>query len=83
MAACACAAALAAFRKRPSAALFAPLAGASLVFLGLYAVSYGIRTGLLFELTVDEIIEIVIKVYCLAAGALLIRQGWRLRAATP
>src|SRR5690349_8848885 len=46
------------------AALFGLLTGSSLMFLGLYALMYGINTGLLFILTADEIIEIAIKVYC-------------------
>ena len=45
------------------AILFGLLAGSGLIFLGLYAFLYGINTGLLFILTVDEIIEIGIKVY--------------------
>jgi hypothetical protein len=82
---CAILAAVFAIKKHPLAALFAPLTGASLIFLGLYAFTYGVNTGLLFILTVDEVIEIAIKVYCLTAGSLLILHGWKLKwaAASP
>jgi len=60
------------------AALFGLLAGSSLIFLGLYALLYGINTGLLFILTTDEIIEIAIKVYCLSVGSFFIAYFWNL-----
>ncbi len=65
-------------KKHPLAALFAALTGASLIFLGLYAFTYGYNTGLLFILTPDELIEIAIKIYCLTVGSLLIYHGWKL-----
>lgn len=55
--------------------IFSIIAGSSLVFLGLYAFGYGVVTGLLFKLTVDEIIEIAIKIYCLSVGPLFILYG--------
>lgn len=55
--------------------IFGIMAGSSLVFLGIYAFGYGIITGLLFNLTVDEIIEILIKAYCLSVGPFLIYQS--------
>jgi hypothetical protein len=58
--------------------LFGLLAGSSLIFLGLYALLYGINTGLLFILTMDEIIEIAIKVYCLSVGSFFIVYFWNL-----
>jgi len=39
----------------------------------------GINTGLLFILTVDEIIEIGIKVYCLTVGTYLLVNLWKAR----
>lgn len=60
------------------AALFGLLAASGLIFLGLYALLYGINTGLLFILTVDEIIEIGIKVYCLTVGSFFIIYFWNL-----
>ncbi len=53
--------------------------GSSLIFLGLYALLYGFNTGLLFILTIDEIIEICIKVYCLTVGPYLIISFWQMR----
>jgi hypothetical protein len=58
------------------ASLFGMLTGSSLIFLGLYALMYGINTGLLFNLTTDELIEIVIKAYCLSVGTFLIVYFW-------
>jgi hypothetical protein len=42
----------------------------------LYALLYGINTGLIFILTTDELIEIAIKVYCLSVGAFFIIYFW-------
>jgi hypothetical protein len=56
-------------KKNPiRSALFKAVSGSSLIFLGLYALLYGIRTKLLFNLTPDELIEIGIKLYCLIVG---------------
>jgi len=60
------------------ASLFGLLTGSSLIFLGLYALLYGINTGLLFILTTDELIEIAIKVYCLSVGSFFIIYFWNL-----
>jgi hypothetical protein len=57
-------------------ALFGLLTGSSLIFLGLYALLYGVNTGLLFHLTTDELIEIAIKVYCLSVGTFFIFYFW-------
>ena len=75
---CAILASFYAVKGNPLAGLFAPLTGASLIFLGLYAFTYGYNTGLIFILTPDEIIEIMIKLYCLSVGSLLIYHGWKL-----
>lgn len=63
-------------RNDNRAALFGMLTGSSLIFLGLYALMYGINTGLLFILTTDELIEIAIKVYCLSVGSYFILYFW-------
>ena len=60
------------------AVLFGILTGSSLIFLGLYALLYGINTGLIFNLNTDEIIEIAIKIYCLSAGSFFIAYFWDL-----
>ena len=60
------------------ASLFGLLTGSSLIFLGLYALLYGVNTGLLFILTTDELIEIGIKVYCLSVGSFFIIYFWKL-----
>lgn len=66
-------------QNKDKASLFGMLTGSSLIFLGLYALMYGINTGLLFNLTTDELIEIVIKVYCLSAGSFFIVYFWNLQ----
>jgi len=65
------------FQDKSKASLFGLLTGSSLIFLGLYALMYGINTGLLFQLTTDELIEIAIKVYCLSVGTFLIVYFWK------
>ncbi|MFM7092859.1 MAG: hypothetical protein ACKOZZ_18845 [Bacteroidota bacterium] len=58
--------------------LFGAMTGSGLLFLGFYAIAYGHNTGLLYNLTTDEIIEIGIKIYCLSAGTYFIRKSWKL-----
>lgn len=65
-------------QNNEKAALFGLLTGSSLIFLGLYALLYGVNTGLLFILTTDELIEIGIKVYCLSVGTFFIIYFWNL-----
>lgn len=65
-------------KNNDKAALFGLLTGSSLIFLGLYALLYGINTGLLFKLSTDEIIEIGIKIYCLTVGSFFIVYFWKL-----
>ena len=65
-------------RRDARASLFGLLTGSSLIFLGLYALLYGVNTGLLFILTTDELIEIGIKVYCLSVGSFFIIYFWKL-----
>lgn len=54
---------------------FALLTGSALVFLGLYAFTYGVSTGLVCRQTLDEYIEIGIKAYCLTVGGWLVVWG--------
>ncbi len=70
-------AAFAAWRRHEIARRYALIAGSGLIFLGLYAMSYGIRTGLICRQTLDEYLEIGIKIYCLGAGGFLIVWGLR------
>lgn len=64
------------FRTRPRVAgVFLGATGSALIFLGLNALLYGWRTGLLFTLTQGELIEIAIKAYCLGVGAIFIAAG--------
>lgn len=60
------------------AGVFGICAGSAMIFLGLCALLYGINTGLLFTLTIDGIIEICIKVYCLSVGSYFIYFSWGL-----
>ena len=60
------------------ATLLGAMTGSGLLFLGLYALAYGHNTGLLYNLTTDEIIEIFIKIYCLSVGTFFILASWKL-----
>ncbi|GDX64806.1 hypothetical protein LBMAG35_16450 [Chlorobiota bacterium] len=64
-------------KNNDKSSLFGLLAGSSMIFLGLYALLYGINTRLLFNLTSDEIIEIIIKIYCLSVGTMSIVYFWK------
>lgn len=67
------------FKNNPrKSGFWGAIAGSALIFLGLYAMLYGINTGLIFILTTDEIIEICIKVYCLSAGTFFLFHSWKL-----
>lgn len=66
-------------KNKELSVLFGIASGSSLIFLGLYAFLYGVNTKLLYILTTDEIIEIVIKIYCLSVGTLFISYFWKLR----
>jgi hypothetical protein len=68
-------------QNNDKAALFGLLTASSLIFLGLYALLYGVNTNLLFKLTTDETIEIGIKVYCLSVGTFFIFYFWNLEKA--
>jgi len=66
-------------RGRELAVPFGIAAGSGLIFLGLYAFLYGFNTGLLFQQTIDEYIEIAIKVYALSVGTFFITYFWKTR----
>jgi hypothetical protein len=66
-------------KGREIAVPFGITAGSGSIFLGLYAFLYGFNTGLLFILTVDEIIEILIKIYALSVGTFFIIHFWNKR----
>jgi hypothetical protein len=68
----------AAWSGSPRTCQYTLLAGSALMFLGLYAMTYGTITGLICRPTADEYIEIAIKVYTICAGAWL--TWWGLRA---
>lgn len=62
---------------RSLSAILVVATGSGLIFLGLYAFTYGFNTGLVFHLTVNEGIEIAIKIYCLGVGAWFVASGYR------
>lgn len=66
-------------RGDAKASLSGICSGSAMIFLGLNALLYGINTGLIFNLTVDEIIEIAIKLYCLSVGSYFISHFWNMR----
>jgi hypothetical protein len=56
------------------AAICGLLSASSMIFLALNGLMFGINTGMICMFTLDEIIEIAIKLYCLFDGAFYIRQ---------
>jgi hypothetical protein len=56
------------------AAICGLLSASSMIFLALNVLMFGINTGMICMFTLDEIIEIAIKLYCLFVGAFYIRQ---------
>jgi len=50
------------------------LSASSMIFLALNGLVFGINTGMICMFTVDEIIEIGIKIYCLSVGIFYIKQ---------
>ena len=54
------------------------LSASSMIFLALNGLMFGINTGMICMLTLDEIVEIAIKLYCLSVGAFYIRQFSRM-----
>jgi hypothetical protein len=78
VAVCALVSALNIDRRPRLSALFGSMAGSGLLFLGLYALAYGHVTGLLYVPSVEESVEIAIKLYCLSAGGFFIHRSWRM-----
>lgn len=66
-------------KNKKSAALWGITAGSSMIFLSLYAASYGFITKLIFLPTLDEYIEIAIKIYTFSVGTFFIVQFWKLQ----
>ena len=56
------------------AAICGLLSASSMIFLALNGLMFGINTGMICMFTLDEIIEIAIKLYCLFVGVFYIRQ---------
>ena len=52
-------------------------ADSGLIFLGLIAFTYGIKTGVVTNGTVEEIVEVAIKAYCLSAGGWMVVSAYR------
>ena len=50
------------------AAICGLLSASSMIFLALNGLMFGINTGMICMFTLDEIIEIAIKLYCLFVG---------------
>jgi len=49
------------------------LSASSMIFLALNGLLFGINTGMICMFTVDEVIEIGIKIYCLSVGIFYIK----------
>ncbi|MGL4383505.1 MAG: hypothetical protein ACRCTA_07290 [Bacilli bacterium] len=64
-------------KNKTSSIVWSLLTASSLIFLALNGFLFGLNTGLLFSMTIDEIIEIVIKVYCITIGSYFICFAWK------
>lgn len=63
--------------NKPLSTVAMAAAGSGLIFLGLYAFAYGVNTGLVYNVTADEAIEIAIKIYCLTVGGWFVMSAYR------
>jgi hypothetical protein len=59
-------------KKTKSSIVWSLLSASGMIFLALNGFLFGYNTGLLFMMTIDEIIEIAIKIYCIVVGAYFI-----------
>lgn len=67
-------------RGRLIAVPFGIVAGSSMIFLSLYAAAYGWNSGLICLKTIDEYIEIAIKIYTFFVGLFFIIKYWSLQS---
>jgi hypothetical protein len=65
--------------KDPKALLFGVALGSAMVFFGLYALTYDLNTGLLFDFSAGELFGKAVTVYNLLAGLLFMVLSWRNR----
>ncbi len=77
------AAAIALWRRRPSAVLFALAAGSGFIFLGLMDVLYNLEHGMYAIHSAEMANEVVINVFCLTVGAFAIAYAWSGRRERP
>ncbi|MEQ1731616.1 MAG: 2-dehydropantoate 2-reductase N-terminal domain-containing protein [Vicinamibacterales bacterium] len=64
-------------RNDARALLFGVSLGSSMVFFGLYAFTYDLRTGLLFDFSAGEVFGKAVTLYNLLAGLLIMALSWR------
>ncbi len=81
MAACALLGAVGLWRRRPWGLLFGLLAASSAIFLGLMDVTFNLNEGIYAIGGAETAIEVIINVFCLAAGPLSILYLWANRQA--
>jgi len=72
-------AAVALWRRRPTAVLFAIAAGSAYIFLGLMDVLYNLEHGMYAVHSAEMANEIVINVFCLILGLWAIAFAWTRR----
>lgn len=64
-------------KNNEKSVIFGFFTGSCLIFLALHLFIYEINTGLFFNITVEEIIEIFINIFCLIIGAMYIIYNWK------
>lgn len=64
-------------RDARGAVFFGVALGSAMLFFGLYAFMYDLKTGLLFDMSSGELFGKAVTLYNLGAGALLMFVSWR------
>lgn len=65
-------------KDRKALVMWGFLTSSALIFLALNGFMFGIYTGALFMMTMDEIIEIAIKIYCIGVAIHFSRFAWHI-----
>ena len=64
-------------RGDPRAAAYGVALGSAMLFFGLYAFTYDLRTGLLWQITSEEVFGKAVTLYNILGGIFLMLLSWR------
>jgi hypothetical protein len=65
-------------RGDPRAAASGVALGSAMLFFGLYAITYDLRTGLLWQITMEEVFGKAVTLYNVLGGVFLMLLSWRI-----